>query len=119
MLARVRTQRDVDYIVVSKLSRMARNRLDDTMVMADLDQIGAGQGGLGERGGEVGALSGWIAVAGCLENHVRHARAVAELLDQPGLADPSAAGNDRGLIRGLSRSRRGPGETACSAAQDD
>src|SRR5690606_34269730 len=36
MLTRVRTLRDVDYVIVYKLSRMARNRLDDAMVMADL-----------------------------------------------------------------------------------
>ncbi len=40
MLARVRTARDVDYVIVYKLSRMARNRLDDAIVMADLRKRG-------------------------------------------------------------------------------
>jgi hypothetical protein len=39
------------------------------------------------------AFAIWVAAARCLENYVRHARVVAELLDQPGLADPSAAGD--------------------------
>jgi site-specific DNA recombinase len=40
MLTRVRNVRDVDYIIVYKLSRMARNRLDDAIVMADLRKRG-------------------------------------------------------------------------------
>ncbi len=40
MLSRVRTARDVDYVIVYKLSRMARNRLDDAVVMADLRKRG-------------------------------------------------------------------------------
>lgn len=40
MLARVRTARDIDYVIVYKLSRMARNRLDDAIVMADLRKRG-------------------------------------------------------------------------------
>lgn len=40
MLTRVRNLRDVDYIIVYKLSRMARNRLDDAIVMADLRKRG-------------------------------------------------------------------------------
>ncbi len=40
MLTRVRTLRDVDYVIVYKLSRMARNRLDDAIVMADLRKRG-------------------------------------------------------------------------------
>ncbi|WP_373466069.1 recombinase family protein [Streptomyces sp. V3I8] len=40
MLTRVRNSRDVDYIIVYKLSRMARNRLDDAIVMADLRKRG-------------------------------------------------------------------------------
>jgi site-specific DNA recombinase len=40
MLTRVRNDRDVDVIIVYKLSRMARNRFDDAIVMADLRQRG-------------------------------------------------------------------------------
>ena len=40
MLARIRERKDVDYIIVYKLNRMARNRLDDAIVMADLRQRG-------------------------------------------------------------------------------
>jgi site-specific DNA recombinase len=40
MLTRVRNAGDVDYIIVYKLSRMARNRLDDAIVMADLRKRG-------------------------------------------------------------------------------
>ncbi|MEU2901132.1 recombinase family protein, partial [Streptomyces sp. NPDC007056] len=40
MLSRVRTERDVDYVIVYKLSRMARNRYDDAIVMADLKKRG-------------------------------------------------------------------------------
>lgn len=40
MLTRVRTADDVDCILVYKLSRMARNRIDDALVMADLRRPG-------------------------------------------------------------------------------
>ena len=40
MLARVKQARDVDYVIVYKLSRMARNRYDDAIVMADLRKRG-------------------------------------------------------------------------------
>lgn len=40
MLARVRSQGDVDYIIIYQLSRMARNRYDDAVVMADLRKRG-------------------------------------------------------------------------------
>ena len=40
MLARVRAQGDVDYVIVYMLSRMARNRYDDAIVMADLRKRG-------------------------------------------------------------------------------
>jgi hypothetical protein len=34
MLERIRTDRDVSYVIVHKLSRMNRNRLDDALVLA-------------------------------------------------------------------------------------
>ncbi len=40
MLTRVRNTRDIDVIIVYKLSRMARNRLDDAIVMTDLRKLG-------------------------------------------------------------------------------
>ncbi|MGW3959125.1 recombinase family protein [Amycolatopsis sp. NPDC005003] len=40
MLARIRDTDDVDHVIVYKLSRMARNRVDDALVMADLRQRG-------------------------------------------------------------------------------
>ncbi|OBA44386.1 resolvase, partial [Nocardia sp. 852002-20019_SCH5090214] len=40
LLARVRAERDIDYVIVYKLSRMARNRIDDAIVMADLRKRG-------------------------------------------------------------------------------
>jgi len=40
MLERIRRDRDVDYVIVYKLSRFARNRTDDAMVMADLQKRG-------------------------------------------------------------------------------
>ncbi|MBB5153666.1 recombinase family protein [Saccharopolyspora phatthalungensis] len=40
MPARVRGQGDVDYIIIYQLSRMARNRYDDAIVMADLRKRG-------------------------------------------------------------------------------
>ncbi len=36
MLERIRTQRDVTYVIVYKLSRMNRNRVDDALVLASL-----------------------------------------------------------------------------------
>lgn len=36
MLTRIRTEHDVDYVLVYKLSRMNRNRVDDAMVLASL-----------------------------------------------------------------------------------
>jgi DNA invertase Pin-like site-specific DNA recombinase len=38
MLHRIRNVHDVDHVVVYKLSRMARNRVDDALVMAELRQ---------------------------------------------------------------------------------
>jgi site-specific DNA recombinase len=40
MLARIRDTGDIDHVIVYKLSRMARNRVDDALVMADLRQRG-------------------------------------------------------------------------------
>ena len=40
MLERIRRERDVDYVIVYKLSRFARNRTDDAIVMADLQKRG-------------------------------------------------------------------------------
>nr|CEL19296.1 resolvase domain protein [Kibdelosporangium sp. MJ126-NF4]CTQ94905.1 resolvase domain protein [Kibdelosporangium sp. MJ126-NF4] len=40
MLARVRDTGDVDQVIVYKLSRLARNRVDDAIVMADLRERG-------------------------------------------------------------------------------
>lgn len=40
MLTRVRNEKDVDFVIVYKLSRMARNRYDDAIVMADLRKRG-------------------------------------------------------------------------------
>ena len=40
MLARVRDQRDIDFIIIYELSRLARNRIDDAVVMADLKKRG-------------------------------------------------------------------------------
>jgi len=40
MLTRVRNEKDVDYVIVYKLSRMARNRYDDAIVMSDLRKRG-------------------------------------------------------------------------------
>ena len=39
MLDRIRAQRDVNYVIVYKLSRMNRNRLDDAMVLAQPTQV--------------------------------------------------------------------------------
>ena len=38
MLERVRTKRDIDYVMVYKLSRMNRNRIDDAIVLMTLRQ---------------------------------------------------------------------------------
>jgi site-specific DNA recombinase len=40
MLARIRQDKDVDFVIVYKLSRFARNRIDDAIVMADLRKRG-------------------------------------------------------------------------------
>lgn len=40
MLTRIRDTDDIDHVIVYKLSRMARNRVDDALVMADLRQRG-------------------------------------------------------------------------------
>jgi len=40
MLERIRTERDVDYVIIYKLSRMARNRFDDAIVGAELKKRG-------------------------------------------------------------------------------
>ncbi|GAA0993372.1 recombinase family protein [Subtercola frigoramans] len=40
MLERIRVEKDVDYVIVYKLSRMARNRFDDAIVGADLKKRG-------------------------------------------------------------------------------
>jgi site-specific DNA recombinase len=40
MLARIRREKDVDAVIVYKLSRFARNRTDDAIVMADLQKRG-------------------------------------------------------------------------------
>lgn len=40
MLARIRDTGDIDHLIVYKLSRLARNRVDDALVMTDLRQLG-------------------------------------------------------------------------------
>lgn len=40
MLDRIRTHNDVDYVIIYKLSRMARNRFDDAIVGAELKKRG-------------------------------------------------------------------------------
>uniref|UniRef100_UPI0025D2BEF9 recombinase family protein n=1 Tax=uncultured Microbacterium sp. TaxID=191216 RepID=UPI0025D2BEF9 len=40
MLERIRRDKDVDFVIVHKLSRFTRNRLDDAIVMADLNKRG-------------------------------------------------------------------------------
>jgi site-specific DNA recombinase len=42
MLARIKSQRDVDFVVVYKLSRMNRNRIDDALVMMALRKQNVG-----------------------------------------------------------------------------
>lgn len=39
MLARVRADRDIEYVIVYKLSRLNRNRLDDAMVIVELRSL--------------------------------------------------------------------------------
>ncbi|MEA3078206.1 MAG: site-specific recombinase [Actinomycetota bacterium] len=39
MLTRIKTERDVDFVVVYKLSRMNRNRIDDALVVMSLRQL--------------------------------------------------------------------------------
>ncbi len=36
MLERIRTQRDIDYVIIYKLSRLNRNRLDDALTITEL-----------------------------------------------------------------------------------
>lgn len=40
LLERIRREKDVDYVIVYELSRLARNRIDDAIVMADLRKRG-------------------------------------------------------------------------------
>lgn len=40
MLGHIRDTGDIDHVIVYKLSRMARNRVDDALIMADLRQRG-------------------------------------------------------------------------------
>lgn len=40
LLERIRRERDIDYVIVYELSRLARNRIDDAIVMADLRKRG-------------------------------------------------------------------------------
>src|ERR1039458_8886564 len=40
MMARIKEDRDVDYVVVYKLSRMNRNRVDDAYVLMSLRRVG-------------------------------------------------------------------------------
>ncbi|GAB3428701.1 recombinase family protein [Flindersiella endophytica] len=40
MIARIRTQRDVDYVIVYQLSRFARNRYDDAIMIMTLRKYG-------------------------------------------------------------------------------
>ena len=40
MLERIRTQRDVDYVIIYKLSRMNRNRIDDALTITELRKYG-------------------------------------------------------------------------------
>ncbi|MGP4019139.1 recombinase family protein [Saccharopolyspora sp. 5N708] len=44
MLGRIRDSGDVSHVIVYKLSRLARNRVDDALVMADLRQRGIAPG---------------------------------------------------------------------------
>jgi len=40
MLEQIREQRDIDYVIIYKLSRMNRNRIDDALVMMQLRKYG-------------------------------------------------------------------------------
>lgn len=40
MLARIKTQKDVDCVIVHKLSRLARNRIDEALVMDQFNRLG-------------------------------------------------------------------------------
>lgn len=40
MLARIKTQQDVDCVIVHKLSRLARNRIDEALVMDQFNRLG-------------------------------------------------------------------------------
>ena len=40
MMQRVSTQRDVDFVIVYQLSRLNRNRIDDALVMLQMDAAG-------------------------------------------------------------------------------
>lgn len=40
MIRRISTERDVDYVMVYQLSRLNRNRVDDAMVMVEMDAVG-------------------------------------------------------------------------------
>ena len=42
MLARIQSSRDVQYVLVYKLSRLNRNRIDDALVMMELRKCGVG-----------------------------------------------------------------------------
>ena len=41
MLRRIRDQRDVDYVIVHKVDRLARSRADDVQIVLSLRQAGA------------------------------------------------------------------------------
>lgn len=41
MLARLKEQGDIDFVIVHKIDRLARNRLDDVLIMAAIEQAGA------------------------------------------------------------------------------
>jgi DNA invertase Pin-like site-specific DNA recombinase len=41
MMQRISSQRDIDYVMVYQLSRLNRNRVDDAMVMLQMDAVGA------------------------------------------------------------------------------
>ncbi len=41
MMHRIASQRDVDYVMVYQLSRLNRNRIDDTLAMVHMESVGA------------------------------------------------------------------------------
>ena len=41
MMKRISTERDVDYVMVYQLSRLNRNRVDDALVLLQMDAVGA------------------------------------------------------------------------------